>query len=142
MEENKAAKGLLLGFITGGIVGAAVALLYAPKSGKELRNDIRLKKDELWDDTSEYVQVAKTKASDLINEGKRKSEELISDAKKKANSLIGDANTILNDAKQKATTTLNTTKDKLNIEADRVKDAFKSGMDAYNQEKNQEKNKS
>lgn len=136
MEENKTAKGLLLGFITGGIVGAAIALLYAPKTGKELRSQIRHKKDELIDDTSEYLQIAKTRASDLINEGKRKSEELISDAKKKASSLIGDANTILNEAKQKATNTLGGTKDKLASEADRVKEAFKSGMEAYNQEKN------
>lgn len=136
MEENKTAKGLLLGFITGGVVGAAIALLYAPKSGKELRNDIRAKKDELLDDTSEYLQIAKTKASDMINEGKRKSEELISDAKKKASSLIGDANSILNEAKQKATTALGSTKEKLQSETERVKEAFKSGMEAYNQEKN------
>ncbi len=136
MEENNSAKNLLLGFIAGGVVGASLALLFAPKSGKELRSDIRLKKDELLDDTSEYLQIAKTKASDLINEGKRKSEELISDAKKKASTLIGDANSILNDAKEKATNTLGTTKDKLSGETDRVKDAFKAGIEAFNQEKN------
>ncbi|MCB0729122.1 MAG: YtxH domain-containing protein [Ignavibacteriae bacterium] len=135
MDENKTAKGLLLGLITGGLVGAAIALLYAPKSGRELRSDIRLKKDELLDDTSEYLQIAKTKASDMINEGKRKSEELITDARKKANSLIGDANSILNDAKEKATNTLGETKEKLTHETERVKDAFKAGMDAFNQEK-------
>jgi gas vesicle protein len=135
MEENRTAKGLLIGFITGGIVGATIALLYAPKSGRELRSDIRLKKDELLDDTSEYLQIAKTKASDMINEGKRKSEELISDARKKANTLIGDANTILNDAKEKASTTIDSTKEKISVESDRVKDAFKAGLDAFNQEK-------
>lgn len=135
MDENKTTKGLILGFVTGGLVGAAIALLYAPKSGRELRNDIRLKKDELVDDTSEFLQVAKTKASDLINEGRRKSEELISDAKKKAGTLIDDANTILNDAKTKASSALGTTKEKLTHETDRVKDAFKAGLDAYNQEK-------
>lgn len=135
MDENKTAKGLLLGFLTGGLVGAAIALLYAPKSGRELRSDIRLKKDELLDDTSEYLQIAKTKATDLINEGRRKSEELISDAKKKAGTLIDDANSILNDAKEKATTTIGTTKEKIANESDRVKDAFKAGLDAFNQEK-------
>ncbi|MEO8210215.1 MAG: YtxH domain-containing protein [bacterium] len=136
MDENKTAKGLLLGFVTGGIVGASLALLFAPKSGKELRGDIKTRKDEFLDDTSEYLQIAKTKASDLINEGKRKSEELISDAKKKASSLIGDANSILNDAKQKATNTLGSTKEKISGETERVKDAFKAGIEAFNQEKN------
>lgn len=135
MEENNSAKSLLLGFIAGSVVGASLALLFAPKSGKELRSDIRTKKDELLDDTSEYLQIAKTKAGDLINEGKRKSEELISDAKKKASSLIGDANSILNDAKEKATNTIGSTKEKLSGETDRVKDAFKAGIEAFNQEK-------
>ena len=135
MDENKSAKGAFLGFIVGGILGAAIALLYAPKSGRELRNDIRAKKDELLDDTSEYLQIAKTKASDLINEGKRKSEELISEAKQKATSLIGDANNILNEAKQKASNALGSTKEKLSSETDRVKDALKAGVEAYNQEK-------
>lgn len=135
MEENNSAKSLLLGFITGSVVGASIALLFAPKSGKELRSDIRIKKDELLDDTSEYLQIAKTKAGDLINEGKRKSEELISDAKKKASSLIGDANSILNDAKEKATNTIGSTKEKISGETDRVKDAFKAGIEAFNQEK-------
>ena len=43
-------KGLLIGFLTGGIVGAAIALLYAPKSGKELRKDIKDKADEFKDE--------------------------------------------------------------------------------------------
>lgn len=47
-------------FLLGGILGAAVALLYAPKSGRETRKDIadagrRIKKSavELVDDTIE-----------------------------------------------------------------------------------------
>ncbi|MDQ3193451.1 MAG: YtxH domain-containing protein [Bacteroidota bacterium] len=134
MDENRIPSGLLIGFLAGGLVGASIALLYAPKSGREMREQLMSKKDEILDDTTEYLQVAKTKASDLINEGKRKSEELISDAKKKASTLIGDANTILNEAKQKATNTLGTTKEKLDSESDRIKNAYNAGMDTFNQE--------
>jgi gas vesicle protein len=135
MENNNSGKGFLTGLLAGGIIGAAIALLYAPSSGRELRAQIRVKKDELIDDTSEYLQIAKTKATELINEGKKKSEELIIDAKKKAGSLIDDANSILSEAKVKATGTIENTKEKINNEADRIKDAFKAGMDAYNEEK-------
>lgn len=134
MDENRIPSGLLIGFVAGGLVGASLALLYAPKTGREMREQLMSKKDEILDDTTEYLQVAKTKASDLINEGKRKSEELISDAKKKASTLIGDANTILNEAKQKATNTLGTTKEKLDSESDRIKNAYNAGMDTFNQE--------
>ncbi|KXK04649.1 MAG: gas vesicle protein [Chlorobi bacterium OLB4] len=44
MDDNKMAKGMMIGFITGGIVGSIIALLYAPKSGRELRADIKVKK--------------------------------------------------------------------------------------------------
>lgn len=136
MDENKTGKGLLLfGLFIGGIVGAATALLTAPKSGRELRNDIRIKKDEYLDDTSEYLEIAKTKATDLINEGKRKSEKLISDAKEKATSLIKDANDVLNQAKHKATDVSESSRETIAGETQRIKEAFKAGVEAFNQEK-------
>lgn len=135
-DENKMAKGLILGFLTGGVVGAAVALLYAPKSGRELRADIKNRTDEFIDDTSEYMQIAREKAENLINEGKKKSELLIADAKKKASTLIDDANSLLSEAKGKATDKYGEAKEKLSHESDRLKDAFKAGVDAYKDEKN------
>ncbi len=134
-DENKMAKGLILGFLTGGVVGAAVALLYAPKSGRELRADIKNRTDEFIDDTSEYMQIAREKAENLINEGKKKSELLIADAKKKASTLIDDANSLLSDAKGKASDKYGEAKEKLSHESDRLKDAFKAGVEAYKDEK-------
>lgn len=137
MEESKMTKGLVLGFLTGGIVGTLVTLLYAPKAGKELRADITKKKDEIIDDTSEYMQIAKEKASELINDGKKKSETLISEAKKKATSIIEDANKVLSEAKDKAEEKLGNVKEKVSTEAEKVKGAFQAGKDAYLEEKKQ-----
>jgi gas vesicle protein len=134
-DDTKMAKGLMLGFLTGGLLGATIALLYAPKSGRELRADIKHKTDEFIDDTSEYMQIAREKAETLINEGRRKSELLIQDAKKKASSLIDDANTLLSEAKGKASHKYDETKEKLSHESDRIKDAFRAGVDAYKDEK-------
>jgi len=135
MEENKMARGLILGFVAGSIVGGIIALLYAPKSGKELRSDIRLKKDEFLDDTAEYMQIAKSKANELINEGKKKSEMLIQEAKKKANTLLDDANKVLSSAKDKASEKVTGAKEKIVTESERIKDAFKAGIEAYKEEK-------
>lgn len=136
MDENKMAKGLFFGFLAGGIVGAAIALLYAPKSGKDLRADIAKKKDEILDDASEYMQIAKEKATELINDGKKKSEQLIQDAKSKAGNIIDDANKVLADAKDKAADKIVDVREKITTEADRIKEAFKAGVEAYNDEKN------
>lgn len=135
-EEKGMAKGLFIGFLAGGVVGGIIALLYAPKSGKEFRADIKLKKDEMIDDAEEYLDIAKHKAQDMINEGKKRSEELISEAKKKAGNLLEDANKILNVAKEKTATAYETTKGKVSEESSKVKDAIKAGVEAYKDERN------
>ena len=96
-DESKSS--FLIGFLAGSVLGAIVALLYAPKPGKELRADIKNKAGEIADSADEYLSAAKNKAVDIINEGKRKSEGLITEAKKRAESLLGDAEKILTDAK-------------------------------------------
>jgi len=100
-QGNNLSKGLLIGFLTGTIVGAAVALLYAPKSGKELRQDIKTKTDDFKDEAEKFVDSAKEKAKAAINEGKKKAETLLSDAKAKAEALLHDANQVITDAKSK-----------------------------------------
>jgi len=99
-ENDGMAKGLIIGFVAGSIVGAAIALLYAPKPGKELRADIREKAGDLVDDAQEYVERAKTKAVEVINEGKRKASTLVDDARRQADSLLGDANRIMSGARK------------------------------------------
>lgn len=124
MSDNKMAKGLIAGFLAGSLVGAVIALLYAPKTGKELRGDIKRKSSELMDEAEEYLAAAKQKASDMINEGKEKSNQLITDAKTKAQTLFKDAERILSDAKGKATD-----------EGQRLKTAVHAGVEAFKEER-------
>ena len=70
--------GLFISFLLGSAVGGAIALLYAPESGKRLRSDIS------------------RKTSDLIKEGKKKSNELWNDTKEKAENALENANEFLN----------------------------------------------
>lgn len=102
-ENDGLAKGLIIGFISGAVVGAVVGLLFAPKPGKELRAEIKEKANDIVDDAQGYVQKARAKAVELINEGKKRSDELVSDARKKADTLLGDAERILTDARSKNT---------------------------------------
>jgi gas vesicle protein len=128
-------KGLLIGILTGGALGAALALLYAPKSGKELRKDIRDKSDEYLDEAEKYIAEAKDKAIDLINEGKKRSEKLIKDAKDKSDQLLKDAEKLFHDAKGKGNEYLSTGKETIEQKKDQVKSAIKAGVDAYKETK-------
>ncbi len=130
-KDNNSGKNFLIGLIAGGAVGAIIALLYAPKSGKELRNDIKLKTDGMLDDADRYLADAKDKANNMINEGKKKSEKLISDAKSKSDELLKDAEKVFSDAKSKANTVISLGKETIAVESDRLKTAFKAGVDAY-----------
>ncbi|GAB6281677.1 MAG: hypothetical protein STSR0008_04180 [Ignavibacterium sp.] len=134
-NNNNIGKGLLIGFITGGVVGAAIALLFAPKSGKELRGDIRLKSNEIIDDAEKYYDTVKEKADNMINEGKKKSEQLITNAKLKANEIIKDAEKILSDAKTKTGSAISSGKETVISESEKLKDAIKTGVDAYKESK-------
>ncbi len=136
MSDNNIGKGLFVGFLAGGVVGAVLALLYAPKSGKELRNDIKIKTDGYMDEADKYIEEAKDKAKELINEGKKKSEKLISDAKVKSDELLKDAEKVFNEAKSKTTWAVNQGKQTLETESSRLKGAVKAGVDAYKNTKN------
>ena len=119
-EDNGMRKGIVLGLLAGGVIGAVLALLYAPKPGKELRADINNKAGEMMHDAEGYITVAKSKAVDIINEGKKRSESLISEAKKRAESLLGDAEKILTDAKER-----------VGAEETKIKSAVRAGAEAY-----------
>lgn len=136
MSENKSGKGILIGFLTGGAIGAVLALLYAPKKGKELRSDIKGKADEYIGDAEKYISETTDKVKNIFTDGRNKSEELISDVKIKSGGLLKDAGNILDEAKSKAANTLNTGKENIEKESGRLKDAVKAGVDAYKSSKN------
>lgn len=124
MEERTNVKGFMIGLLAGGAIGGLAALLYAPKSGKELRKDITKKRKELVNDAGEYIGAAKSKASDIISDGRKKAEELISEARKKAESIGSGAEKLYMHGK-----------DFVSEEAGKLKDAVKAGVDTYRDER-------
>ena len=101
-ENDGMAKGMIIGFIAGGVVGAVLALLYAPKSGRELRKDLKDKSSTLVGTAEDYLSKARSKTVETMNEGKRHSESVVTDARKRAESLMGDAERIIADARGKS----------------------------------------
>jgi|CZKP01.1.fsa_nt_gi gas vesicle protein len=136
-QENGYVKGLFIGLLTGGAIGAIVALLYAPKSGQELRKDIKSKTDEYYDETEKFIADAKVKAKNMMNEGKKRSEQLISNAKSRSEELLKNAERIFTEAKSKTGTIVSTGKEVVDSETSKLKTAFKAGVNAYKDTKNQ-----
>lgn len=74
-DEGYGAGSLLFSFLLGGIVGAGLALLVAPQSGKETRQKILDLADDVKDRTNEYVNQTRQKVASMVDEGKGYYEE-------------------------------------------------------------------
>ena len=88
MAEQETQQGQFFkGFLIGGVLGALAGILFAPRSGKELRSDIKEKGSEALKDTKDSYADASTKAKEIIVEAKHQAEEL----KKEADRYLSEA---------------------------------------------------
>ena len=74
----------ITGTLIGGLVGATVALLYAPRSGQETRTVIKEKSLELKDKAVETGEELRHKAQDFADQTKARIEETADATKEKA----------------------------------------------------------
>lgn len=125
MEDNSGSytKGFLIGAVVGGAVGAVVALLFAPKSGRELRRDIAERTEDVVDKAQQMFNKATGQAEsgleDVVNEGKLRAERIVSSARHQAENLMSNAEQVLREAKSRA---------------QQVSDAARAGTDAFRSE--------
>jgi gas vesicle protein len=94
-NRNSDPTALLVGFIAGGLIGASLALLFAPAKGKRLRADIRRKAEGVLDNAEEYIDTASGKASDVARTVRKESGQLLSGAQKMASELIDTAEQVI-----------------------------------------------
>ena len=78
--------GFLGGFVLGGLVGAAIALLLAPASGEATREQIRAEGIALRDRGQEFSDDAMRQAQNLVKQG----QQGVSDAGARVGGAIND----------------------------------------------------
>ena len=114
--------------LIGGGIGAVIALLFAPKSGQELRGDIadatrkgidksREAAQQLGDRAGEYYEATRERASELYSQASERASDLYSQASEK---VSGAAQTAKETAARKSST---------------VAAAIDAGKRAYQEEK-------
>ena len=102
----------LMYLLIGGSIGAAVALLFAPKSGTDLRSDISDVTRRGYDQTADLARRAKDQSVDLYNTVRAKAGDVLdlasektSDAQDKIEETIGkvgdNANTAIHQLENK-----------------------------------------
>jgi len=87
MAERDDFSAFLIGFLIGGLTGAAVSLLLAPQSGEETRALIRDKAIEIGDKASETAEDAYARAEEAAADARAKADELTKLARARAEEL-------------------------------------------------------
>ncbi|SJZ42344.1 Gas vesicle protein [Pilibacter termitis] len=67
--------GFLCGALFGAVVATGAALLFSPKSGKELREDIKKQLDDFKESDGDYLSVAKEKKEVVLEKAAIKKDE-------------------------------------------------------------------
>ena len=104
--------------LIGAGIGATVALLFAPKSGRELRGDIADASRKGIDYTKQGAQVAGQRATELYGQTTQKAHELYGASAAKAQELVAAG------------------RDQITSRKDQFNAAIDAGREAYKEEKN------
>jgi gas vesicle protein len=108
MTERDDFSAFLIGFLIGGLTGAAVSLLFAPQSGEETRAIIREKAIELGDKASETAEDAYARAEAAATEARAKADELAKLAKARAEDLQRRGQVIIEEQRSRITNAIDT----------------------------------
>ncbi len=104
---------LLKGLVIGGLIGAAIGVLFAPKSGRETRQDLVDKADELLAKAKEEYARAAEKSKAAYEAAAARLKEVEGTAREKVDEISGT----------------------LEENKNRLKKALDAGIEAYREEK-------
>lgn len=74
-ERGYSAASVALGFILGGVIGASLALLFAPESGRRTRERLRDLAADVRDKTIDVSEELRDKAEEAVERGREVFEE-------------------------------------------------------------------
>jgi len=120
MSEQRTV-GFLKGLLIGGLIGVVAGILFAPKSGKETREQIAKKSDE------------------LITKAKEEFEHSLEKGKKAYETMVGGISEFQEGTKDKVASWADAGKETLEDSKGRLKRAVEAGIDAYKEEKEKQK---
>lgn len=89
-NQNIDSKDFMIGALVGGMLGAAAALLLAPKAGKELRSDLNEQAEYLKDKSNEFSHLAREKSSNIVRTVSEQSNQVATKVKDLTSNLRKD----------------------------------------------------
>jgi len=118
--------------LIGAGIGATVALLFAPKSGRELRGDIADASRKGVELTTEQARRLGEKATDVYGQATAKATDIYGQAAAKATDIYGQT-------AQKAQDLIDAGKETVSAKREQLQAAIDAGKEAYAEEKDRAK---
>ena len=120
MAENESGTSGFGWFLAGLGIGTLIGVLYAPKAGKETREDI-----------ANSARDAKEKAAELVEQGRQKAGEIIEEGKRQAQESIDKGREYYEKGRTQWTQYVEKGKNLVNEQQAKVGAAVEAGKDAY-----------
>jgi|GEM_PF-2489105 gas vesicle protein len=107
-HERSALLPFALGAVIGGIIGASIAILYAPAEGSELRRGMSEALDDLVDGAKGLVNDVKISAEKLFSEGlgpegEEEEESPLARTRERVDDILEDADRAIAEARRRST---------------------------------------
>ena len=89
-----------MGLLLGGLIGAGIGLIYAPRSGEETRRQLAEEANRITENTRESLHAAQEKALASFRESQEKLEALNRETKERLDRIQAIAKTTLDEQKK------------------------------------------
>ncbi|HEY9721274.1 MAG TPA: YtxH domain-containing protein [Oscillatoriaceae cyanobacterium] len=99
-------------FLVGGILGATAAMLLAPRSGQETRDELRNRAGGLRDQYGDLVERSRLRATELVKTGREAVDQAIAQGQQMANQAAQTARGTVDTQADRATQGVNQTAQK------------------------------
>lgn len=92
----------MVGMIVGAVVGGAIALLYAPAEGTELRRKMTDTFDDITEGAKDIITGVKSTAEKMFSEGRGRGEEIVDKTREKVDDILNDADRAIAEARRRS----------------------------------------
>lgn len=140
MADNESGVGGFGYFLAGLGIGALIGVLYAPKAGKETREDLVAGALDAKDKATVYAQQGAQKATDLYGQGAQKASDLVEQGKQAAGTYVDQGKDYLDKGKTQWSQYVDKGKDLIATQKEGVAAAVGAATDAYTSKTSTETN--
>ncbi|MEX0770021.1 MAG: YtxH domain-containing protein [Balneolaceae bacterium] len=92
---SRSTRQFTIGLFSGAVLGAGIALLFAPDKGRNTRDILSYRLTKYKDDLKKLIRELQLEKEFMVSDAKKKGNEVVEDAKQRADNLIQEAEDLL-----------------------------------------------